>query len=208
MKLYADVPARRAAQLATDALVVAGIVLFAVLGHAVHDVALKLAAPGHRIQSSAADLASRLHDAGSALGGVPVVGDGASKPFAGAGRAAENLAAAGQGEVDAATSLANWLGVVVFAVPVVLLLAFYLPPRIRFVRAATAGQRLLDSGADLDLFALRALAHQPLHVLARIDADPAGAWRRGDPGVIDRLGRYELRAVGLHPPRPPGGPGA
>ena len=81
-----------------------------------------------------------------------------------------------------------------------MLLWFYLPSRLRFVRRATAGQRYLDSGADLDLFALRAMAHQPLHVLAGIDADPAGAWRRGDPDVVDRLARLELRSVGLRPP--------
>ena len=45
-----------------------------------------------------------------------------------------------------------------------------------------------------------AMAHQPLHVLAGIDADPSGAWRRGDPDVVDRLARLELRSVGLRPP--------
>ena len=61
-------------------------------------------------------------------------------------------------------------------------------------------QRFLDEGADLDLFALRAMAHQPLHVLARVDPDPAGAWRRGEPDVVDRLARLELRSAGLRPP--------
>jgi hypothetical protein len=80
------------------------------------------------------------------------------------------------------------------------LLWLYLPQRIAFVRRATAGQRFLDSGADLDLFALRAMAHQPLHVLARVDSDPAGAWRRGEPEVIGQLARLELRSAGLRAP--------
>lgn len=200
MKLYADASVRRTFQIVSDAAVVLGIVACVLLAHRVHDAALKLAAPGHRIESSASDLATRLHDAGKSLSGVPLVGDGASKPFEGASGAAAGLASAGHGEVEAATSLANWLGVVVFLIPVVLLLAFYLPPRVRFIRRATAGQRFLDSGADLDLFALRALANQPLHVLARIDDDPAGAWRRRETAVVGRLADIELRAAGLRVP--------
>ena len=53
---------------------------------------------------------------------------------------------------------------------------------------------------DLDLFALRALARQPMHRLAKISDDPAGAWRRGDPEVVRRLAVLELREVGLKPP--------
>ena len=53
---------------------------------------------------------------------------------------------------------------------------------------------------DLDLFALRALAHQPLHRLARISDDPAGACRRGERATVVALARLELSEVGLRPP--------
>ena len=56
------------------------------------------------------------------------------------------------------------------------------------------------TAADLDLFALRALSHQPLHVLAKISDDPAGAWREGDRSVIARLADLELRDCGLAAP--------
>ena len=95
---------------------------------------------------------------------IPLVGDGASKPFDGAGDAATGLAQAGQQQVAAVDSLAQWLALAVALIPILVLLWFYVPQRIAFVRRATAGQRFLDSGADLDLFALRAMAHQPLHV--------------------------------------------
>ena len=75
----------------------------------------------------------------------------------------------------------------------------YLPLRWRFVREATAGQRFVDSGSDLDLFALRAMANQPLHRLARISDDPVRAWRDGDPDVVRALAVLELRDVGLPP---------
>nr|MBA2464268.1 hypothetical protein [Nocardioidaceae bacterium] len=56
-------------------------------------------------------------------------------------------------------------------------------------------------GHDLDLFALRAMAHQPLHRLARISEDPAGAWRARDTDVVRALAELELRDAGLTPPR-------
>ena len=59
----------------------------------------------------------------------------------------------------------------------------------------------MAAGRDLDLFALRALATQPVHVLARVADDPAGAWRAGDAEVVSRLADLELRAVGLRPRR-------
>jgi hypothetical protein len=199
MKLYADTNIRRTLQIVGDVAVVLWIWLWIGIAGKVHDSTLKLATPGHKIDSSAADLASRLQDAGRTVAKVPFVGTDVRSPFDGAGRAATGLSEAGQQQVPAVGSLAHWLGLAVGLIPILGLLWFHLPPRIAFVRQATVGQRFLDAGADLDLFALRAMAHQPLHVLARIDADPAGAWRRGEPEVIDRLGLLELRSVGLRP---------
>ena len=62
--------------------------------------------------------------------------------------------------------LALVVGWLVFLIPVALVVALWLPRRIRFYRQAKASQRFLDSSADLDLFALRAMASQPLYVLA------------------------------------------
>ena len=87
------------------------------------------------------------------------------------------------------------------AIPILVVSAFYLPVRYRFIRRATAGQRFVDAVEDLDLFALRALARQPMHVLAKVSDDPAGAWRRRDPVVTRTLAELELRANGLRPPR-------
>jgi hypothetical protein len=86
------------------------------------------------------------------------------------------------------------------AIPVLIALAIHLPLRWRFVREATAGRRYVDSAADLDLFALRAMSRQPLHRLARISDDPAAAWRRGDPEVVRALAVLELRHSGLSLP--------
>ena len=47
---------------------------------------------------------------------------------------------------------------------------------------------------------MRALANQPLHLLARISPDPAGAWRARDPQVVAQLAALEMHDVGLRPP--------
>jgi hypothetical protein len=201
VKLYADTPARRTIQVVGDLAVVVWIWVWVDIAGKVRESTLELATPGRKIDASASDLADRLRDAGQTVANVPLVGDEVRSPFDGAGKAASGLSEAGQSQVAAVDGLAHWLGLAVALIPVLALLWFYLPQRITFVRRATAGQRFLDAGADLDLFALRAMAHQPLHVLAGIDPDPAGAWRRGEPQVIDALARLELRSVGLRPPR-------
>jgi hypothetical protein len=200
MKLYADAPVRRSLQVTGDVGLVLWVWLWIAVARKVHDATLHLATPGHRIDDSASDLAGRLRDAGRTVSKVPLVGDDVRTPFNGAGSAAEGLAGAGREQVAAVQSLAHWLGLAVALIPILVLLWYYLPPRIQFVRRATAGQRFLDASSDLDLFALRAMAHQPLHVLARIDQDPAGAWRRNERDVVERLAVLELRSVGLRVP--------
>lgn len=200
MKMYADSPARRTLQIVGDLVLVAWLAGWVWIGVNVHDATMALAVPAESTRAAATDLAGNLEDAGDQLGDVPLVGDAASDPFQRAADSATGLAQAGERGVDAIESLAFWLGVSIAAAPILVFSAFYVPPRVRFARAATAGQRFVDSGEDLDLFAVRALTRQPLHVLARISDDPAGAWRRRDPGVIRELATVELRSVGLRPP--------
>ena len=201
MKTYSDLPVRRARQVAGDLFLVLWIWLWVSIADSVRDATLGLAKPGRQIDESATGLAGRLRDAGESISGVPLVGDDVQKPFEGAGGAADNLASAGRAQVEAVQTLAFWLGIAVALIPILIALAVYLPPRIRFVRRATAGKRFLDSAADLDLFALRAMTNQPLHVLARVSDDPAGGWRDRDPDVVRQLAQLELRDCGLHAPR-------
>ncbi|WP_254185594.1 hypothetical protein [Nocardioides panacis] len=200
MKLYADGPARRTRQMLGDVLLVLWVALWIRLAQVVHDATLALATPGHKIEAAGGGLADRLRDAGSAVGDVPLVGDQVRSPFDGAGRAADQIAAAGASQVAAVEHLAHWLGLAVGALPILLVVLVYLPLRWRFVREASAGQRFIDSSADLDLFALRAMSRQPMHRIARISADPVRAWREGDPDVVRALAVLELKEAGLTPP--------
>lgn len=201
MKLYADGQVRRTRQVAGDVLLLLWVVLWVWLGNVVHDATLALAVPGEKIQAAGGDLADRLREAGSAVGSIPLVGDQASAPFDGAGRAADQIVAAGAAQVDAVQHLAWWLGVLVAAAPILVLAAVYVPLRWRFVRRATASRRFVDADTDpstgLDLFALRAMALQPLDRLARVSPDPVRAWRDGDRDVVRALALLELRDAGL-----------
>jgi hypothetical protein len=90
--------------------------------------------------------------------------------------------------------LALWLGVLVAAVPVAALLVMWLPGRVAWAREAGAASRLRMGGADLELFALRAVANRSLRELYRVTNDPAGALRSGDYAGLAAL---ELRSLGL-----------
>lgn len=201
MKLYADGSVRRLRQQVGDLLFVVWLALWLWLAYVVHEATLALATPGRRIEVAGGGLADRLRAAGSAVGGVPLVGDQVRSPFEGAGRAADQLAAAGTSQVDAVQHLAFWLGIAVGAIPILVIVAVYVPPRWRFAREAGAGQRFVDSAADLELFALRAMARQPMHRLAKVSDDPVLAWRSGDAGVVRALALLELGDAGLTPPR-------
>lgn len=202
MKLYADAGPRFARQIVLDVLFVCWVLGCIWLGSVVHDGTLSLATPGERIATSATSLAGSLGAAGDSLSGIPLIGDGVAAPFDSAAAASDSLAGAGTASVRAVQRLAFWLGLAVAVIPILWLGQKYLPGRVRFVVDSTAAQRLMDGSPDLELFALRAMTTQPLHVLARVSADPAGAWRRGDQDVITALAALELRASGLRAPAP------
>ena len=197
MKLYADTSARFAGQLLADLLFVCWVIAWIWIGNIVHDGTMELAGPGQQTADSATSLAGSLTEAGDTLSGVPVVGDSVSSPFDEASAASEELAEAGRAEIRAVERLAFWLSLSIAGIPILVVGSRYLPGRVRFVREATAGQRFIDAEADLELFALRAITHQPMHVLARVTDDPVGALRDGDRAVIARLAELQLRAHGL-----------
>lgn len=205
MKIYADSSERRTLQVLGDLLLVAWVILWLRVAETVRDATLSLAAPGEHLEEAGDGLAGKLRDAGDAVDGIPLVGDDVRTPFDGAGDAAARIAAAGTAQVEAVQALAFWLSLAVGAIPIVVIAGIYLPMRWRFVREATAGRRYLDAAADLDLFALRAMAHQPMHRLARVSDDPVRAWRDRDPAVVRALAVLELGAVGLTAPEPEAG---
>jgi hypothetical protein len=200
MKLYADSPVRATRQVVADVLFLLWMLLWVVAGNAVHDATMELAGPGRQIEESATSMSESMQDAGDALDDVPLVGDSARAPFDQASGASDKLADAGRAEVEAVEGLAFWLRLAVTLMPILVVAAFFVPIRWRFVREATAGQKFVNAEADLELFALRAMTNQPMHQLAKVSDDPVGAWQRGDRDVVHALAKLEMGSVGLRPP--------
>jgi hypothetical protein len=202
MKLYADLPGRRTTQILADLAMLGWVCLWAWVGRLVHDSTLELAGPGRELQVAGSGFRDRMNDAGDAVRDVPLVGESIEEPFRNASGAGTRIEAAGSDLVEAVTDLANILGWVTALVPIIIVGFVWAVLRGRFVRRATAAQRFVDDAADLDLFALRAMARQPMRRLATISSDPTGAWRRGDQDIIRALALLELRDSGLRPPEP------
>jgi hypothetical protein len=200
VKLYSDIPARRTRQAIGDGWLVLWSLLWIWVAVRLHELIMNLAAPGLAIADGATDLSGSITSAGESISSVPLVGETLSTPFAGMSDAAMSIADAGQATADAVALLARFLSIALAVLAIASFAVIWVPIRIGFVRRATAAQRFVDANEDLDLFALRAMARQPLHVLARITDDPAGAWRRGEQPVINALAALELREEGLRPP--------
>jgi hypothetical protein len=200
MTIYSDIPGRRARQLTGDIWLVVWSLLWVWAATRLYDLVMNLATPGLAISEGATDLAGNISSAGESISQVPLVGETLGTPFEGMSAAAMSIADAGQATADAVTLLARFLSIALAVVAIMSFAVFWVPIRIAFIRRATAARRFVDANEDLDLFALRAMARQPLHVLARISDDPAGAWRRQDVTVINALAELELREEGLRLP--------
>jgi hypothetical protein len=201
VKLYANRPRRATAQLLGDLAALVWTVLWVRAGFAVHDTVLALAAPGRKLEDAGGALERGLRSAGEKASGVPVVGDELRTPFDAAAGAGRSLAEAGRDQQALMGDLALLLAAVTVVVPLVLSL-WWLARRARWAREATAAGTLLAGGADPALFALRALATQPLPRLRAVAADPLAGWRDGDPEVVAALARLELSSLGIRPRDP------
>ncbi|GAA2690696.1 hypothetical protein [Actinoplanes palleronii] len=197
MKLYADRVPTAVRQLITDLLVVLWVYLSIRVALWIHDVVLKLAVPGQKLESAGSGIADNLAEAGSKVGRVPVVGDDLTKPFTGAADAARSLADAGHQQQEWVDQLALILPLMALAVPLALVFFLWLPLRLRWIRRASVALAVRDEPAGRDLLALRALASRPLSELAKLGPDIAQSWRAGDAAAVDALAELELKRLGL-----------
>lgn len=204
MKLYADTPARRTRQLVGDGLALGWTVFWVWAATRLHAVVSSLAEPGIVLEDAGIGMNDRVLAAADAVDGLPVVGDELRTPFEVVADAGTSIAAAGQRQQDVVADVAAALSGLVLFLALALVLLTWLPRRAAWVKRTSVARTLVQGGGGSSLFALRALATRPLTELHRIDPDPAGAWQRGDPRVIDALAELELAALGLRPSvRPP-----
>ncbi|KJY37488.1 hypothetical protein VR46_30070, partial [Streptomyces sp. NRRL S-444] len=143
MRLYAQTRARRCRQVLADliaAVLVAVAVWFAL---AVHDGIMLLAEPGRTVEDAGGSLASGLGDAGDAASNVPLVGGILKKPLQSAAEAGNGLSDAGQSMQDAVGRVADLTAWVLIVVSVAIVLALWLPPRVRWIRRSARIRGLL-----------------------------------------------------------------
>jgi len=203
--MYAQTSARRARQITGDLAVLVWCGLWLWAGRTVHGLVLQLAEPARALQRTATDFGAAMTEAGTTVGDIPFAGEQLRGAFGRvAGVVAEASAAGAQFETTVAR-LALALALVTVLGPSLGLGIPWVVGRVRFARRATAARALVDSEADLDLFALRALANRPLPRLTEISPDPVEAWRRGDSEVVRALAALELRSIGLRPVHGPDG---
>ena len=202
MKLYAETAGLRARQLLGDLGVLAWTAVSVAAGLTLYRLVEKLAVPGARVEQAGSNFAGDVAEIQQKVGRLPVVGDELQDPFGRLSGVGRTLADAGATQQEVVHQLALWLGVVVAAVPIVVLLLVWLPRRVTWAREAGAASRLRLHGADLELFAIRAVANRSLRELHKVTPDPAGDLRAGE---FEALADLELRALGLRAPPGRGG---
>ena len=200
MKLYSDFGGRRVYQVLGDVVAVAVLVAGIVVAVAIHDAIAAFTGIGRDVARSGNDFSSTMRDIGDRLSGVPLIGGGISAPFGSASDAGGTLARAGTDWQEGVERLATLVGWTVAALVVLVVLVGWVRPRLVGAVRRAAVARLASSSPSLDLLALRALVTRPARVVARVDDDVVGAWRRGDQEVVRRLAALELKASGVRLP--------
>ena len=199
MVLYSRRPARLARQVVADVAVLLWIAGCALVGRAVHDIVAAVRAPVDQLASLGATVDANLASAASGARDIPLVGDRLGTPLEGLRAPAQQIVTTAGDvgtQVDHIASLLGW-SIAVF--PAVAALVLWLLIRGRFARRAAAAAAAVRTSADVDLFALRALATQPVHRLTAAVPDPAAAWRRRDPEALRALAALELLDLGVRP---------
>jgi hypothetical protein len=190
-------------QLAADLVVLAWVLLWIRIAVWAHDLIEMLAAPGRQVERLAGTLSVNLDAAARAIDGIPLIGDGVTGPLGRAAGTAQTIADAGRQQQEWVHSSAYLVPAVLLIIPLGIVLLWWLPRRIRRIRATGVTARMRRSAAGLDALALRALAGRPLAAIEAAGPDIAEAWRRGDPGALAALSFLELRRAGLKAPRMP-----
>ena len=197
VKLYSDFAPRRTRQIVADVVAIALILAWVWLGATVYGAIRSLEAFGQQMQDAGAGFRANMDDLGDRLGSVPLLGSGIRAPFDGASSAGSALEAAGVSQQELTQQLATTVGVGVALLPILVILAAWLIPRLRFAIRAGRTQTLVRTGVSLDLLALRALSNQRLRAIAAISPDALGAWQRRDPVVVKQLAALELQSSGI-----------
>lgn len=201
MKVYADSPGRRTAQIVGDVFLLCFVAVCVWAGRAVANGIGALRGPADSLQSAGSSFQQNMTGAAGQVGGVPIIGDTLRTPFESLSGTGQQLAQVGASMGSTVDTIARVAGVSVAAVPIVTALCIWLLVRGLFIRRATAASRMVRAPGSMELFALRALTRQPLRRLAPLGPNLAGRFRDGDPVLVRQLALLEMKSCGVSPER-------
>ncbi len=201
----------RAGEIAADVATLVWLTIWIDLGVRLYGLLANLAESGRLVRDGGTGITDAGETIGSAIDGIPLVGEGAADGIRGA------LAAAGEPLIVFGTDLerliiimAAVLGALLVAVAIVPWLNRYLPWRIARWRRLNAASRVIRGSkrrtepiADetlQSLLASRAVHRLEYDELLEFSPDPFGDWVAGR---HDRLAMAELDRVGLRGLAPP-----
>lgn len=197
---YAQTPRRRFGQIVMDGVVAAWALAWVWVGQWMYALVQALTQPALQLHRTGISFNQTMQQTAGQVRDVPMVGEQLGGAFSNLAGTGSDMAGIGWDTAGAISRLAIALGIATAAAPILIVVIPWLFLRISFYRRAAAARQFIDTDADLDLFALRALANQPMPKLAAISDDPVAAWRAGDPTIVRRLASVELRSRGLKVP--------
>jgi hypothetical protein len=202
LKLYPNVPSKRRSTILRDLALVVLVALFAWGGYRVYHAVERLSVLGTGVSDAGTSVETGFGSAAGAVRGIPLVGGSLAGALETAGRGSGgNVAELGQRGRDEVHRLAVVLGLLVFALPALLVLLVLVPPRVRQIRQLTAASVVLADPTDPErrrLLAMRAAFGLPYGTLLGYTRDPLGdlADERYDPLVAAALDDAGIRRAG------------
>jgi hypothetical protein len=201
VKLYPDVPAKRRSTIARDVALLVGILLFAWMGMKVYDAVNSMTVLGSGVKDAGLSVQNGFGSAADAVGNVPFFGDKLAGALQNAGQqSGGNVAALGQRGEDTVHHLALLLGLLVFVLPTILIVALMVPGRVRQIRQLGAARAVLLDTDDPErrrLLAMRAAFGLSYLTLLGYTRDPLGDLAAGN---VDPLVAAALDDAGIRRP--------
>lgn len=203
MRLYPTLPSARTRTVAGDIIVVALLVLFAWSGMKVHDTVNDLTSITRGVRDAGTSVQDGFAGVADAVGGIPIVGGALADSLKTTGGATGgNVVSAANAGETAVNDTATVLGWVTFALPTLVLLAFFVPLRGRQIRRLTNAHDALGGAVSEErrrLLAMRAAFGMEWGDLRPFTNDPIGDL---EAGRLEPLVAALYAQAGLRPPDP------
>jgi hypothetical protein len=178
MRIYPDIPVRRANAVTRDAATIVALVVLAGIGLWVYHAVDSLSILGRGVHDAGAAVQTGFDTAADKVDDVPLVGGSIAGGLRDAGGATGgNVADAGTRGVQRVHRLAILLGAITFLLPAAMLLSRALPQRLQQIRTLTNAEQVLATGGDPErrrLVAMRAAFALPYATLLEHTNDPLG----------------------------------